>query len=302
MPENNIVVTGACGHIGSSLIRHLENYDVTAVDNFLTQRYTSLFNLENTITFVEDDFLNIDLPKNSIVIHLAAITDAAASTKNSEEVEKINIERTKQFIDKCVKSKVSKFIFPSSTSVYGTADSIVNEDDVRFENPQSPYASSKLVIEKYLESCIGKIDYVILRFGTIFGYSPGMRFHTAINKFCWQSSLGNKLTVWKQNYTQERPYLGLSDCIKSINYFIDSDSKYFNTKYNVLTGNYKLSDIVMMIKEQVPDLLVDMVDTPLLNQHSYRVDDSKIKKIGFVPADNLKIEITKTLNLLRNLH
>jgi len=299
--NNTIIVTGACGHIGSSLIRKLNQNDIIAVDNMLTQRYCSLFNLDRSVKFYENNFLDIDIPQGSIVIHLAAITDAASSMKNSTQIEEINIEQTKKFIDKCIESKVEKFIFPSSTSVYGVAADLVNEDDSQYLNPQSPYAQSKIEIENYLESKKDKLNYLVLRFGTIFGTSPGMRFHTAINKFCYQSALNLPITVWKENYNQVRPYLGLNDCINSIKHFIDLDLNYYNTRYNVLTGNYKLSDIVEIIKKQVSNLKVNMVDTPLLNQYSYNVDDSKAKSTGLICSDDLEKEITITLNQLKNL-
>ena len=300
--ENNIIITGACGHIGSLLIRSFSSdYKITAVDNMLTQRYSSLFDMPTKINFFEKDFLDIDYPEGSIVIHLAAITDAASSMKNSSYIEEININKTKQLIDKCIESKVKKFIFPSSTSVYGVAAELVNEDNSKFENPQSPYAQSKLEIEKYLESKQDHIEYLILRFGTIFGTSPGMRFHTAINKFCWQSSLNQPITVWKENYEHIRPYLGVNDCIKAIHHFLNLDSKYYRTKYNILTGNYKLKDIVNIIDKYNPNLEINMVNTPLLNQFSYNVDDTKSKNIGFISQDNIEFEIESTLNKLKNL-
>jgi len=299
---DNIVITGACGHIGSSLLESLpEHVNVIAVDNMLTQRYSSLFALNNKIKFYESNFLDIDIPEGSTVIHLGAITDAASSINNTEQVEKINIFQTLQFIDKCIQSKVKRFIFPSSTSVYGVAQDVVNEDDSKFENPQSPYAESKLVIEKYLESKKGSLEYVVVRFGTIFGTSKGMRFHTAVNKFCWQASLKLPITVWKENFHQTRPYLGLKDAIKALNHVMNLDSKHCNTKYNVLTGNYKLSEIVDIIKQQVPDLQVEMVNTPLLNQYSYHVDSSKIQATGFIANCSLDTEIKKTLSLLNKL-
>jgi UDP-glucose 4-epimerase len=308
--ENNIVITGACGHIGSALIErfhwqkyfpYVEDFNITAVDNMLTQRYTSLFNLNTKIKFYESNFLDIDLPEGGTVIHLGAITDAASSVKNSSQVEEININQTKQFIDKCIESKVKRFIFPSSTSVYGSAADVVFEDDEKYENPQSPYAQSKLEIEKYLQSNSGQMDYLILRFGTIFGVSKGMRFHTAINKFCWQASLDTPITIWKENYEQVRPYLGLTDATRCIKHFLLLDSSYYNTKYNVLTGNYKLSDIIGMIKLFQPNIKIQMVDTPLLNQFSYNVDGTKVKNTGFITTDDIRFDICETLTLLKNL-
>ena len=125
-----------------------------------------------------------------------------------------------------------------------------------------------------------------------------MRFHTAINKFCYEASLGRPLTIWKQNYEQYRPYLGLEDAIKVLNKFLEQD--HWNETYNVLTGNYKLKDIINYISE-IMKVNLKMVDTPLLNQFSYKVSDEKIKKIGFEPDEDLRDNIIRTLRTLRNL-
>ena len=91
--------------------------------------------------------------------------------------------------------------------------------DITDLNPQSPYADTKIKEEAYLRD-EKKLDYVILRFGTIFGVSKGMRFHTAVNKFCWQVSLQKPITVWRTAITQKRPYLDLNDAKRAIIFII----------------------------------------------------------------------------------
>ena len=298
--SKNILITGGLGHIGSKLIKELPlEYNLTVVDNLLTQRFCSLFNVGRPIKFMDkciSDLTVNDLESIDIVIHLAAITDAANSFNNVKQTENINLTLTSSFIDLCGEAKC-KFIFPSSTSVYGAAVDIVHEDNDNFLNPQSPYATTKIGIEKKLKKY--KSDYLILRFGTIFGLSVGMRFHTAINRFCYDASLGKPLKVWKENYNQYRPYLGLNDAINSILFFIDSN--HWNTTYNVLSGNYMLSDIVTSIRSLV-DIDISMVNTPLLNQFSYEVSDDKIKSLGWQPKDDLVFEITNTLNQFKDLY
>lgn len=300
----NMLVTGGLGHIGSNFIRTHRN--VTVVDNLLTQRYCSLFDLDSPIKFYDKCISEItikDLEDIDIVIHLAAITNADESFENKEQTEKINFDLTSKFIDICEKAKCS-FIFFSSTSVYGVSADIVYEDNDSFLNPQSPYAETKIKIEKKLRNY--QNDYLILRFGTIFGTSTGMRFHTVINKFCYEASLGKPLTIWRENFEQYRPYLGLNDAINSIHFFLENLDKW-NETYNVLTKNYKLSEIIKIIENiilpsQSQGIEMNIIDTPLLNQFSYKVSNKKLKKLGWESKDNLIDSITHTLSKLRNLN
>ena len=118
----NILITGGLGHIGSYLIRNLpEDYNITIVDNLLTDRYCSLFNLKRSVNFLELDIEDIsksDLNDIDCVIHLAAITSVEQSISNVNEMESININKTKKFIDVCRESNISKFIFTSYSSVW----------------------------------------------------------------------------------------------------------------------------------------------------------------------------------------
>ena len=298
---SNILVTGGLGHIGSALVRKLApHHNVTVVDNFLTQRYCSLFNL-NDVRFIEDSFEYVSLDGVDTVIHLAAITDAASSFGNKEEIEKVNVRDTQGFLKRCRDYGVGLFVFPSSTSVYGVAADEVFEDDAKYLNPQSPYAESKLAIEESIEQELGDSrKYLILRLGTIFGPSPGMRFHTAVNKFCYQAALGHPLTVWSDNYEKMRPYLGINDACFAIQHLIKND-KYRNETYNTLTMNVRTKDVVEFL-DRLVGVEVEMVDIPLLNQYSYTVNSMKIRSTGYYTQDNILDEIFKTLKLLSGLN
>ena len=310
----NILITGGLGHLGSYFIdKFPDYYNLTVVDNLLTQRYSSLFNLERKIKFLNmdiDDLTEKDLDGIDYVLHLAAITNAEESFQNKKQIEEVNVVKTKKFIELC-NGNVECFIFPSSTSVYGTATDIVYEDDDSFVNPQSPYAESKIQIENIIKKELGnETKYLILRFGTIFGTSVGMRFHTAINKFCYEVSLGKPLTIWKQNYEQYRPYLGLNDACKSLTHFIGCGERHrltaswlrnWNNTYNVLSLNSKLKDIISCIEETTGEVELNMVNTPLLNQFSYKVNDNKIRNRGFIPEDKLIDSVKDTLHMFRGI-
>jgi nucleoside-diphosphate-sugar epimerase len=124
-----------------------------------------------------------------------------------------------------------------------------------------------------------------------------MRFHTAVNKFCWQAILGQPISVWKTAMHQMRPYLDLEDGIEAITYALDT-KLFTNQIYNVVTLNATVSDILESIRVKFPDLKTEFVDSPIMNQLSYKVSNEKFKKLGFLFKGNLKRGILETLELL----
>tara|TARA_A100001011_G_scaffold397058_1_gene496877 strand:+ start:2300 stop:3235 length:936 start_codon:yes stop_codon:yes gene_type:complete len=305
-----IAITGALGHIGSYTIRNLglknSSYKFTLIDNLLTQRYASLFNLPatNDYNFLEKDVskddIESDLDNIDILIHLAAMTDAANSFENPDELERNNLLSTENVANLCLKKGI-RLIFLSSTSVYGTQKKIVAEDcsddDLK---PQSPYAETKLKEEKLInELASSGLKVVCCRFGTIFGISQGMRFHTAVNKFCWQAVMGQEITVWKTAYEQSRPYLDLKDASSAFDHIIKKDL-FDGDTFNILTQNATVKNVIELIKEYIPNVKVKFVDSKIMNQLSYEVSSEKFKAEGFKFSGSLKAGIFDTINLLKD--
>ena len=306
-----IIVTGATGHIGSYLIRELgyqfKGSEIFIIDNMMTQRFPSLFNLPAVANyhFIEGDVANMDLntvfSNANIVIHLAAITDAAGSFDRAEELESNNYQSTVKVANACVKNGAS-LIALSSTSVYGTQNDVVDEDCSEEElQPQSPYATTKLKEEELIATLCNEkgLKAIHCRFGTIFGASPGMRFHTAVNKFCWQAAMGQPISVWSTAYDQKRPYLDLFDASRSIE-FIIRNNLFDGRIYNILTENATVHQVVDIIREFIPDLSVEFVDNRIMNQLSYEVSCDKFKDKGFNFTGNLRRGIEETISLLHN--
>lgn len=305
-----IVVTGAIGHIGSYVIRDLviqfPGAEIVMIDNMMTQRFPSLFNLPalGQYRFMDADVTTMDLApvlKDAhVVIHLAAITDAAGSFDKAAQVEANNYQSTAKVANACLEAGV-RLIALSSTSVYGTQNEVVAEDCTPEElKPQSPYAVTKLKEEELItQLCAEKgLKAISCRFGTIFGASPGMRFHPAVNKFCWQAAMGLPITVWSTAYDQKRPYLDLFDASRAIAFIIRKDL-FDGRIYNVLTHNATVRQVVDTIREFVPDLQVTFVDNKIMNQLSYEVSCERFLSEGFVFAGELRRGIGETISLLR---
>ena len=304
-----IVVTGAIGHIGSYLIRELgiqfPRSEIVMIDNMMTQRFSSLFNLPaiGSYQFIEGDVKVLDL--NSVfrdanyVIHLAGITDAAGSFDNATKVEENNYRSTVKVANACAETGAS-LIALSSTSVYGTQNDVVDEDCTKDElKPQSPYAITKLKEEELLSkySVDKSLKVISCRFGTIFGASPGMRFHTAVNKFCWQAAMGQPISVWRTAFDQKRPYLDLFDASRAIT-FIIRNNIFDGRIYNILTQNTTVRQVVDIIREFIPTLEVEFVDNKIMNQLSYEVLCNRFKSQGFVFSGDLRRGIGETIALL----
>lgn len=305
-----IVITGALGHIGSSLIRNipasLSNVEFVLIDSLLTQRYSSLFELPKQFnySFIHSDIFEVDysliLKDCLAVVHLAAITDAERSFERSTEVHNINYKGTKFIAEACANNNVP-LIMISTTSVYGKQSGIVDENCTDLK-PQSPYAESKLLAEDYLREIGVTIDlkFIILRFGTIYGTSLGMRFHTAVNKFCWQATLREPVSVWETAYEQLRPYLDIADATKLIFFLIEK--RLFHQKtYNAVTRNASVRDIVDIISEEIGEVEIKFVKSSIMNQLSYEVTAEKITAKGFEFSGDLSRGIKDTLLQLESI-
>jgi UDP-glucose 4-epimerase len=224
---------------------------VLLIDNMATQRYPSLFNLPEGVRyrFVEADIMTADLTQLlsgvDAVIHLAAITNAAGSFDNQDQVERVNFDGTERVARACMQTG-TRLVFLSTTSVYGTAAAVVDENCSEDElKPQSPYAQSKIKSEKLLAKLAAEssLKFIACRFGTIYGTSIGMRFHTAVNKFVWQACMGEPITVWRTAMDQKRPYLELGDAVRALLFILERDL-FDGQVYNVLTDNCTVGQIV----------------------------------------------------------
>ena len=295
-----ILCTGGLGHLGSALCYRLakDGSQITILDSLLTQRYATLFSFpkENPIRFIEGDIRTYDMPSicedMDVVIHLAALTDAPSTVGREHETYEINYIGALQVFE-AARDARSFFVMPSTTSVYGVSEGEVDETctDLR---PQSPYASSKLEAERYILTR-NYNKAVVLRLGTIYGISMGMRWHTFVNRACWQAALGQPITIWNTAMHQKRPYLYLGDFVSAVHHVIE---KKLNGLYNVVSQNSTPFDIVSILKKHCPDLKVQLTTSRLMNLLSYDVSSAKLQATGWTPKGDLATGIAQTMALL----
>lgn len=311
----NICITGAFGYIGSRLVRSLDVKKlnkVYLVDNLSVYQNNTpfyLFDLPSTYNFIykKMDILSEEMrgliKDSDIVVHLAASTNAEASVSAKAEIKRNNIQGTNYIANLCEEYNAS-LIFPSTTSVYATKKHIITEHcDASDLGPQSPYGESKLYSERQLQKLVkkNKLSCVIFRFGSMFGYSVGMRLHTAINKFMWQASNGDEIKVWRTALNQNRPYCDIADGVNAINFAINNHI-FDGNIYNIVTTNTTVKEILSIIKEYIPKMKITYTDSLIMNDLSYIVSNEKSFKRGFTYKGDLKKSIKECMVKLKNVN
>ena len=306
----NILITGACGHIGSYLVENLHKIKkikkAFLIDNLESNRLDTLFNYKrkNKIEFIKRDLTDPKSLKGlkniNIVIHLASMTNAANSFKLRKEMYSNNLNSFKTVVNFCKKNR-AKLIHVSTTSVYTKNVSLVDENcEKKYLTPQSPYAKIKLLEEKILKNLGKKLKYNTFRFGTIAGVSKGIRFHTAVNNFCLSVALGENVKVYKTALHQYRPYLSLGDAFKLFKFTIEKNF-YENDVYNVVSNNYTVYEIINKIRKYRKNIKISYVYSPIMNRLSYHVSKKKLYSKGLNLNSNLNQDLANTLNLFRHI-
>ena len=307
-----IIVTGGLGHIGSRLIRELPDLldvtEIVIIDSLSTQRYSSLFELpkKTKYTFIQNDIRTLELSSilkcsdAHLLIHLAAINDISSGELTYSDIEASNLAATQAAISLCEKFDIP-LIFPSSTSIYTSTGLNIPETEPLGINVNI-YARCKRAEEESVNNFFARGGKgVLFRLGTIHGKSEGMRFHTAINKFCYQIAIGEPISIWRSALNQKRPYLGLTDFVYAIHFVISNDL-FDNETYNLVTKNYTITEI-LEIFEGIINKKVDYIieDNQRMNKLDLHVSNEKFMKSGFIPRATIENDIYETLKLLGEL-
>jgi nucleoside-diphosphate-sugar epimerase len=294
-----VLVTGGAGYIGSVLVKLLlENgYSVRVLDNlsFGGEAIVELLN-NNNFDFIKGDIRNRDdlikaMKGINYVAHLASIVGDPACAVNPELTKEINIVAAKLTYEVANEMGVEKFVFASTCSNYGKMDdpsAFVHEESEL--KPVSLYAETKVEFEQYLlsQNKNNSAKPTCLRFSTVYGLSPRIRFDLTVNEFTKELALGRELVVFGEQFW--RPYCHVVDLSRGVLtvFEADSDKVAFNV-FNVgdTSENYQKQMIVDEIKKQLPKAKIKYVKRDE-DPRDYRVSFEKIKnELGF--------EITKTV-------
>lgn len=231
-----VLILGSAGYLGQVLYPILtEDHEVLGLDNLLYNQRVSFSWLRGDITSLTDMYKATK--GQNVVVALAGIVGDPACGLDEEATRIINQESTKMLVDVCEANKVKKIIFASTCSVYG--DSQGTSDEYSPVNPLSLYSQTKLKSEKILFERCQSCRPVILRFGTLFGYSPRMRFDLVVNIMTAMAMKEKKVII--NGGDQWRPLLHVRDAARVIKHFIETEPN--SLIYNVAQGNYAIREI-----------------------------------------------------------
>lgn len=288
-----ILVTGGAGYVGAVLIPKLlgEGYEVKVVDLYIygedvLSPVRNNPNLKEIKADIRDKvMLENELKGIDAVIHLACISNDPSYELDPELGRSINYDAFIHLVDIAKKLGVKRFIYASSSSVYGIKD----EDNVTEElalEPLTDYSKYKALCEEYLlEQRSAGFATLILRPATVCGYSPRLRLDLSVNILTNHAVNKGKITVFGGE--QRRPSIHIEDItdlyVKSLEYSDEQiDGKIFNAGYY----NMKMMEIARAVKKVVAEEFkkdeLEIVTSATDDNRSYHISSEKIKReLGF---------------------
>jgi nucleoside-diphosphate-sugar epimerase len=282
----SVLLTGGAGYVGSHVARKLlkKGYKVTVFDKLLFGN-AGIKNLLSHKNFrlIQDDIADVGAVIKAIadadsVIHLAGIVGDPASSLDPIQTMEENHFATKNLVDISRYYGVSRFVFASSCSVYGSGKEILTENSKL--QPVSLYAQSKLYSEREILSEKDKNFHpVILRFGTLYGLSPRMRFDLVANTMTVHATMNKRITV--DGGGQWRPLLHVEDAASACVAALEAPlEKVSGEIFNVgdTEENYTILEVANMVKKAIPQAHVTELNT-VRDRRDYRVSFTKINRV-----------------------
>ncbi len=305
-----ILLTGGAGYIGIVLLKKLldKGYRVRVLDNFLFGKKPIVPYLKK-IEVVNKDIRDVskkDLEGINTVIHLAGLSNDPMADFDPKANREINTEGTIKLAKLCKELGIKRFTFASSASIYNRG--ILKRTRVQNENgivkPKAAYSLSKYKAEKELMKMADKnFAPIIFRQGTVYGFSPRMRYDLVVNTMVKTALSENKIYVFCGG-VQWRPLVDVEDVAVAHLKFLEIPEKRLKGEIiNLFYENYKILDVAQKVKTTVEEYTKKtielVIDHSPKKDRSYRVSNSKIERIlKWKP----KIEIEESvMNMLKQI-
>ena len=292
----HVLVTGGAGYVGSVLVPKLLNagHQVTVLDLYLYGDGPAVFgdfSAHRQLRQVKGDLRNAEVVSEALkgcdaVIHLACISNDPSYDLDPELGKSINYDAFRPLVRMSKAEGVKRFIYASSSSVYGIKDEAEVTEDLPLE-PLTDYSKFKMMCEEVLEEeRTPGFTTLTIRPSTVCGYAPRLRLDLTVNILTAHAVENGRITVF--GGTQKRPNIHIEDMtdlyLECLQYEDERiDGKIFNAGYE----NFAVGDIAAMVRDVVGKD-VDIVTTPSDDLRSYHVSSEKMKReLGFVPSHTI---------------
>ncbi len=290
--SKNVLITGGAGYVGSMLVPSLleEGFTVTVVDLMIYGE--DVLPKHPNLKVYRLDIRDINklsqlLVKQNIVIHLACISNDPSFELNPELGKSINLDAFEPMVKAAKGTGVERFIYASSSSVYGIKDVEDVSEDMSLE-PLTDYSKFKAQCEMILNN-YSSDDFTTttIRPATVCGYAPRQRLDVVMNIFANNAYHKKEISVF--GGSQLRPNINIKDMVRAYHAVIDAEKEVVNKNiYNVGDKNFTVLELAKMTKEVIGDD-VSLVQTESNDNRSYHVSSKKIlKDLGFKPENPLK--------------
>ena len=301
----NVLVTGGAGYIGTELVNLLvSNPSVDKVivyDNLSRMNYNLFLGLKlqrhPKLSFVKGELLDSRslrkvLKGIDVVYHLAAKVTTPFDSSDSHVYEQVNHWGTAELVYAVEESNVKRFIYTSSSGVYGSSSGAVDESTV--PNPKTFYAISKLRGEEHVRRLFDKIDTYIFRCGNVYGYSKSMRFDSVINKFVFEANF-NRIVTIQGDGKQSRSFIHIDRVSRALDNCIAGDLP--GGTYNLVERSIKIFDIVDELKQLLPELEFIFINQHLKLRELIVKENLEVNKaLGINNPKSLKKELEEFLS------
>jgi nucleoside-diphosphate-sugar epimerase len=277
-----ILVTGSAGYLGSLLCQFLlqAGHQVRGLDRLMYggRPLLHLFaqdGFEFVLGDVRDEaVLRAALDGVDAVVHLAAIVGDPACAQDAAAARGVNQAASVALVDAAVKKGVGRFIFASTCSNYGRmadVSRLATEDQDLL--PVSLYAETKVAVENHLAAMEGPMAWTVLRFATLYGLSPRMRFDLTVNQFVMEAITSGKLVVFGEQFW--RPYVHVRDAARAVACVLESPAATVShAVFNVgdTAENYRKIDLVKILEDKLGSIEV---------QYVHRDEDPRDYRVSF---------------------
>ena len=285
-----IFITGGAGYVGSLLTPYLLNkgYKITSFDLML---YGETLKKNDNLKIIKGDIRNIEMLKEAIkdhqiVIHLACISNDPSFELNPKLGKEINLDSFKPLVEISKKAGIERFIYASSSSVYGVKKEKNVNENMSIE-PLTDYSKFKAYCEKILLEFNDKnFTTTILRPATVCGYSPRQRLDLVVNILTNLAYHNREITIFGGD--QLRPNIHIQDMVRAYELFISVDSQKINGKiFNIGFENLTVNQLAHEV-QKVIGLDVKIKKLPSEDNRSYHISSEKIKnELGFFTKYNI---------------